>query len=304
MSTASMPTPSPQKTAESPDIVDVALQNFRVDVMEESLRRLVLVDFWAPRRQPCEQLGSILEKIVAGRRGSVRLAKLNVDENPEIAGRMGVQSVPAVAAFLNGQMVDAFAGLIAESEVKAFVERLIGAEPEDPEAVYAQAVEAAAQGATDLAESLFVHTLELAPEHVGARAQLAKLAIARDELDQGAALLEAIPAKSAQHPEVAAAQAALALKKQAGAVGDLTFLAARVDNAPTDWQARHDLAVALNGAGRRDAAAEHLLNIVKHDRAWNDEAARKLLLQFFDSWGPADPATRAARRRLSALLFS
>lgn len=299
-----MPSANPQTPAASPDIVDVALQNFRADVMDESLKRLVLIDFWAPWHQPCKDFTPILEKIVASRRGAVRLARLNVDDNPEIVGRMGIQSIPAVAAFLNGQMVDAFAGALPESEVKAFVERILGPEPEDPDAVYAQAREAEDKGAADEAMALFVKTLDLAPDHVGARAGLAKIAIAHDDLDQGAALLEAIPAKDANHPEVAAARAALALKRQAGALGDLTTLVARVDNAPTDWQARHDLAMALNGAGRRDAAAEHLLNIIKHDRKWNDEAARKLLLQFFDSWGPADPATRSARRRLSALLFS
>ncbi|HUO53189.1 MAG TPA: thioredoxin [Rhodoblastus sp.] len=302
-----MQTIEPKPPTASPagaDILDVTLQSFRAEVMEESMRRLVLVDFWAPWCGPCKQLTPVLEKVVAGRRGDVRLAKMNIDANPEIAQRMGIQSIPAVVAFHKGQMADAFMGALPEGEVKAFIDRCIGPPAEDPEALFVEAQALLDAGDLASAEPVFLRILALAPEHAGALAGLARALIARDEIEEAKALLAAVPAKQADTAAVAAARAALALKEQAGAVGDLAYLLARVDNAPTDHQARYDLAVALNAAGRRDAAAQELLNIVKRERGWNDDAARKLLLQLFDSWGPLDPVTRTARRQLSALLFS
>ncbi|MCI4680850.1 thioredoxin [Rhodoblastus acidophilus] len=300
--------PVDQKTqipaAAGADVLDVSLQNFRAEVMEESMRRLVLVDFWAPWCGPCKQLTPVLEKVVAARRGAVRLAKMNIDANPEIAQKMGIQSIPAVVAFHNGQMLDAFMGALPEGEVKAFIDRCIGPAAEDPEALFVEAQALLEAGELDSAEGVFARILTSAPDHAGALAGLARIAIARGALDEAKALLDAVPAKQNSSPAVAAARAALALQEQAGAVGDLAYLLARVENAPTDHQARYDLAVALNAAGRREAAAQELLNIIKRERGWNDDAARKLLLQLFDSWGPLDPTTRSARRQLSALLFS
>jgi len=296
--------PSPPKAAGGGDILDVSLQSFRADVMEESLRRLVLVDFWAPWCGPCKQLTPLLEKVVAASRGTVRLAKMNIDQYPQIAEKMGIQSVPAVVAFKDGQMVDGFMGAIPEGEIKAFIEKWAGPAGEDPEALFAEAQALLDSGEADAAEAGFARVLGSAPDHVGALAGLARIQVGRGALDDARAILETIPAAQAHVPAVAAARAALALQEQAGAVGDLAFLLARVENVPTDLQARYDLAVALNAAGRRDAAAEQLLAIVKRDRAWNDDAGRKLLLQLFESWGPMDAATRAARRQLSSLLFS
>ena len=289
---------------EGADLIDVTLQGFRAEVMEESMRRLVLVDFWAPWCGPCKQLGPVLEKIVKAARGKIRLAKMNIDEYPQIAQKLGVQSIPAVVAFQNGQMGDGFMGALPESEIKSFIEHCIGPAGADVEAMFAEAQALLEAGDVESAEPAFLALAQTDPAHVGAISGLARIAVARGNLDEAKALLDAIPAKQAQAAPVVAARAALTLAEQAGEVGDLAFLLARVENVPTDHQARYDLAVALNAAGQRDAAAQELLNLFKRDRSWNDGAARKLLLQLFESWGPLDPATRSARRQLSSLLFS
>jgi len=288
----------------SADLIDVTLQGFRAEVMEESLRRLVLVDFWAPWCGPCKQLTPILEKVVKAAQGKIRLARMNIDQYPQIAEKLGVQSVPAVVAFQGGQMVDGFVGALPESEIKAFIQRCAGPAGEDAEALFGEAQTLLETGDLEAAEPALMHVLKVDPNHVGAQAGIARIFVARGALAEAKAILDAIPANKAQSAPVAAARAALTLQEQAGAVGDLATLLARVENVPTDHQTRYDLAVALNAAGRRDAAAQELLNLVKRDRAWNDEAARKLLLQLFESWGPLDPATHTARRQLSALLFS
>ena len=286
------------------DLIDVTLQGFRAEVMEESTRRLVLVDFWAPWCGPCKQLGPVLEKITREARGKLRLAKMNIDDYPQIAEKLGIQSIPAVVAFRDGQMVDGFMGALPESDVKAFIDRCAGPAGPDVRALFAEAQALLDSGETDDAEAVCLEILQAEPEHVGALAGLARINLARGQIDEAKAILDAIPASQAQAAPVAAARAALALQEQASAVGDLAYLLARVENVPTDLQARYDLAVALNGAGRRDAAAQELLNIFKRDRAWNDDAARKLLLQLFESWGPLEPATISARKQLSSLLFS
>ena len=286
------------------DLIDVTLQGFRAEVMDESTRRLVLVDFWAPWCGPCKQLGPVLEKIVKEASGKIRLAKMNIDEHPQIAQKLGIQSIPAVVAFRDGQMVDGFMGALPESEIKTFIARCAGPAGPDVEALFAEAQALLDSGDNEGSEAVFVELLQAEPEHVGALAGLARISLARGNPDEAKAILDAIPASQAQAAPVAAARAALALQEQAGAVGDLAYLLARVENVPTDLQARYDLAVALNGAGRRDAAAQELLRIFRRDRAWSDDAARKLLLQLFESWGPLDPATISARKQLSSLLFS
>jgi putative thioredoxin len=295
---------SPSNSAAGADVIDVTLQSFRAEVMEDSLRRLVLIDFWAPWCQPCKQLTPVLEKVVTATRGKVRLAKMNIDQYPQIADKLGIQSIPAVVAFHKGQMIDGFMGTLPESEIKAFIERCIGPIGEDIEALLVEGQALLDSDNLDGAEDVFARILAVETEHVAALAGLARIQIGRGALDEAKALLDAVPAKQANAPAVAAVRAALALQEQAGSVGDLAYLLARVENVPGDHQARFDLAVALNAAGRRDAAAQELLNIVKRDRGWNDDAARKLLLQLFESWGPLDPTTRAARRQLSSLLFS
>jgi putative thioredoxin len=295
---------SPSNGAAGADIVDVTLQGFRAEVMEESIRRLVLIDFWAPWCGPCKQLTPILEKVVASLRGRVRLAKMDIDKYPQIAEKLGIQSVPAVVAFQGGQMVDGFMGALPEGEIRAFIDRWLGPAGPDVEALFAEAQTLLESGDPDSAEAGFAQILGVEPEHAGALAGIVRVRVAQGALAEARELLDAIPARHVNAPAVAAARAALALQEQAGAVGDLAYLLARVENVPTDHQARYDLAVALNAAGRRDAAAQELLNIIKRERSWNDDSARKLLVQFFDSWGPVDATTRTARRQLSSLLFS
>jgi len=299
-----MPEPSPSLPASGPDIVDVTLQSFRAEVMQESLSRPVLVDFWAPWCGPCKQLTPRLEKLVKQAGGKIRLAKMNIDEHPQIAQKMGVQSVPAVVAFVQGQMADAFTGALPESEIKAFIQRLLGPEGADIDALLAESQALVEAGQIAVAEAGFAQILQIDPEHPGALAGLARCALAQGDSEQAQAILAQIPEKHAGNPAVAAVRALLALEEKANSVGDMALLLARVESAPHDHQARYDLAVALNAAGKREAAAQELLVIVKQDRKWNDEAARKLLLEFFEGWGPTDAATRAARRQLSALLFS
>jgi putative thioredoxin len=277
--------------------------------MEESLRRPVLVDFWAPWCGPCKQLTPRLEKLVKQAGGKVRLAKMNIDDHPQVAQKMGIQSVPAVVAFAQGQMADAFTGALSESEIKAFIQRLLGPGGVDLDALVAESQALLDQAPLDQnliaeAEAGFAQVLQIDPEHPAALAGVARCALAQGDAEQARAILAQIPEKHANTPAVAAARAALALEEKAGAVGDMALLLARVETAPHDHQARYDLAVALNAAGKREAAAQALLVIIKQDRKWNDEAARKLLLEFFESWGPVDAATRAARRQLSSLLFS
>jgi putative thioredoxin len=293
-----------QGQASGPAIIDVTLQSFRREVMEDSLNRPVLVDFWAPWCGPCKQLTPRLEKLVKQAGGKIRLAKMNIDDHPQIAQKMGIQSVPYVVAFVNGQPADAFNGALPESEIKAFLQRLLGPEGVDLDALLAESQQSLDAGEIAMAEAGFAQILQIDPDHPAALAGVARCVLAQGDAEQAKAILAQIPEKHAGNPAVAAARAALALEEKAGAVGDMALLLARVETAPHDHQARYDLAVALNARGKREAAAQELLVIIKHDRKWRDEAARKLLLEFFESWGPADPATRAARRQLSSLLFS
>ena len=285
------------------DIIDITMQSFRADVIEESARRLVLVDFWAPWCGPCKQLTPTLEKIVRAAKGQLRLAKMNIDQYPEIAGRLGVQSIPAVFAFKDGRPVDGFMGALPEGEIKAFLAKL-GGGVVDVEALVAEANVLLEAGDPDSAEALYLEAARADAENAAVFGGLARVQIARGDLAGARALLDSVPSKLTQAAPVAAARAALALEERAGEVGDMALLLARVETNPADMQARYDLAVALNGAGQREAAAQELLAIFKRDRAWNEDGARKLLLEFFESWGPLDPATKSARRQLSSLLFA
>jgi len=286
------------------DVIDVTLTSFRADVMEESMNRLVLIDFWSARVPACKQLAPVVEKVVMACRGKVRLARMNVDEFPQIAAKLGIQSVPAIVAFQGGQMLDGFMGVMPENEIMAFIERCIGPVGVDVEALVAEGLAALDAGDIDTATDVLVRAAQEEPEHIGLRAGFARLHLARGFMDEARAVLDAIPPNKALAAPVVAARAALELQEQAAAVGDLAALQARIAANPADHQARYDLAVGLNAAGQRAEAAEQLLASFKLDRLWNDDAARKLLLQLFESWGPADPAALAARRRLSTLLFS
>jgi putative thioredoxin len=293
---------TPQAAAVAP-IKDATTASFSADVIAESARQPVLVDFWAPWCGPCKQLAPVLEKAVKAAGGKVKLVKMNIDEHPEIPGRLGVRSIPAVIAFQRGQPVDGFMGALPEREVKGFIERLAGPIADDAERL-AEADALAAAGNVDGAAELYAALLSENPGDPAAVARLAKLFISAGEIESAKTVLASVAAGGERDTAIIAAKAALDLAGQAAAVGDSSELTQRIAANPDDHQARFDFAILLNAQNRRAEAAAELLEIIKRDRAWNDDGGRKQLLQFFDAWGPADPATIGARKKLSLLLFS
>ena len=291
-------------SAASDLIKDTTTTAFRQDVIAESARQPVLVDFWAPWCGPCKQLTPLLEKVVREAGGKVKLVKMNIDEHPQIPGQLGVQSIPAVFAFQRGQPVDGFTGALPESQLKGFIERLIGPLGDAASEALEEAEAALAQGDKELAAEMYARVLTEDESNLKALAGLAKLHVEAGDLESARGVLAMAPQGREGDAGIAAARTALDLAEQAGSVGDVARLEARVIAEPGDHQARFDLALALNGAGKRDEAADQLLESFRRDRGWNDEAARKQLLQLFQAWGVMDPATISSRRRLSALLYS
>jgi putative thioredoxin len=286
-------------------IKDTTTQTFVKDVIEESKRQPVLIDFWAPWCGPCKQLTPVLEKAVRAAKGKVKLVKMNIDEHPAIPGQMGIQSIPAVIAFVNGQPADGFMGALPESQVMAFLERLtkdrIGGEAKD---LLNAADAALAEGDYAGAADLYAQLLEEDNTNVPALAGLARCYVETGAIDQAKQTLALVPDSKRNEASVLAAKAALDLAEQAKSLGPIAELEQKVAANPLDHQARFDLALALNGKGRRLEALDHLISIVKRDRKWNDDGARKQLVQFFDAWGPTDEATIEGRRRLSSILFA
>ncbi len=285
-------------------VKDTTTKDFRQDVLMESMQQPVLVDFWAPWCGPCKQLTPVLEKVVASFKGKVKLVKMNIDEHPQIAGQLGVQSIPAVFAFQRGQPVDGFMGALPESQLKGFIERLVGPAGADLAAVLAEAQAVLDGGDAAGAMELFAGILAEEPENMEALGGLIRAQILGGALMQAEQMLARVPADKTEHPAIAGARAALDLAKQVEALGDLNTLQKQVEANPLDHQARFDLALALNARGRKEEAVEALIAIIKKDRTWNEDGARKQLLQFFEAWGNQDDATVAGRRRLSATLFA
>ena len=285
---------------------DVTTASFKADVIAASAKGPVLVDFWAPWCGPCKQLAPVLEKAVADSKGKVTLVKMNIDEHPQIPGQLGVQSIPAVIAFDRGQPLDGFMGALPESQVRAFIERLVGPLTGGSDAIIAEAEAAVAAGDSEGAAELYARVLAEEETHAKAIGGLARLHVEAGNFEEARAVLSmATPPAPGKEPDpaVAAATAALHLAEQAEQVGDLAPLQKALAANPDDHQARFDLAVALNAKGERDLAADELLSIIKRDRAWNEGAARKQLLQLFEAWGLMDKSTVAARRKLSAIWF-
>ncbi len=285
---------------------DTTTASFQADVITESRNQPVLVDFWAPWCGPCKQLTPIIEKAVRDAGGAVKLVKMNIDDHPAIAGQLGIQSIPAVIAFVNGQPVDGFMGAVPESKVKEFIAKIGG--PSDAEAALAEAITAANElveaGDFVQASEIFSSILQAVPDNVDAIVGLATCLLESGDAEKAQEILAQLPADKQNAPAVRALEARLALADQVKLIGDPVELEKRIQADPKDYQARFDLAQVRNAQGRREDAANELLFIMKADREWNDDGARKQLLQFFEAWGNADPATLGARRKLSSLLFS
>jgi putative thioredoxin len=296
---------SPNAPASGGLVIDVTMQNFMKEVIEESKKRPVLVDFWAPWCEPCKTLGPVIEKVVRAAKGKIRLAKMNIDEHPQVAQQLGIQSIPAVYVFSNGQPVDGFVGALPEPEVKAFIDRIMGGSgAADIGEMIKAADESLKAGDAAGAAGVFTQILTEQPENIPARAGRVRAQLPASDTEAAKQTFALLPKDKANDPAVTAAQAALDLAEQAKSVGDIAPLEAKVAANPLDHQARFDLAIALNAQGKRTEAADQLLAIVKRDRKWNDDAARKHLVTLFEALGPADPLTLAARRKLSSILFS
>lgn len=286
-------------------IVDTTTRDFGRDVIEASRHVPVIVDFWAPWCGPCKQLTPILENAVKAARGAVKLVKMNIDEEPEVAQQLRVQSIPAVFAFKNGQPVDGFMGAMPESQVKAFIARLAGdMGPSPAEELIEIGREAFDIGDLSRAAQAFAQAAQEEPGNPAAVAGLARCYIAAGDLDRAKQTLALVRPDARNDPEIAAAQAALSLAEKAGDLGDIADLQAKVEANPKDHQARFDLALALNARGDREGAVDQLLISIEYDRNWNEQAARKQLVEFFDAYGPKDEITLSGRRRLSSILFS
>jgi putative thioredoxin len=285
-------------------IKNTTTKDFMRDVVEASREVPVLVDFWAPWCGPCRQLTPLLEKAVRAAKGAVKLVKMNIDEHPQIPGQMGVQSIPAVFAFQDGRPVDGFMGALPESRIKSFIARLIGDESADAAADLDEADEALAAGDANTAAQAFAEALQKDAENERAAAGLAKCYIKTGDLTRAEQTLALVPPAKADSAAVASARASLELARKAASAGDAESLRAKLAANPNDSQSRFDLAVALNAKGDRQGALDELLTIIRTDRAFNDDAARKQLLQLFDAWGSSDPATISGRQRLSSLLFA
>ena len=298
--------PTPQA---APDLIkETTTQTFVKDVIEESRRQPVLIDFWAPWCGPCRQLTPMLEKAVRNAKGRVKLVKMNIDEHPQIPGQMGIQSIPAVIAFVGGQPADGFMGAVPESQINAFIEKITKGVPAPGEPnvaeILAEAEAVLAEGDAAQAAQIYAEVLAHDSTNIPALAGLAKCYITSGAAEQAKQTLAMVPESKRNDAAVKAVQAAIDLAEQAQSVGPVAELEQKVAANPLDHQARFDLATALNAMGKRSEATEQLLAIVKRDRKWNDDGARKQLVQFFEAWGGTDEATVEGRKRLSTILFS
>lgn len=289
-------------------IKDTTTANFARDVMDESRNQPVLVDFWAPWCGPCKQLTPVIEKAVKEAGGRVKLVKMNIDDHPSVAGQLGIQSIPAVVAFVNGRPADGFMGALPESQVKAFIDKVAGPAGADQAAEIAAVLEEAsgllAAGDIDGAAQLFAAILQADPDNTKAIAGLADCMIGANQHQRARELVSQLPEDLAKAAEIQAVLKRLDQIDEARKLGDPVALEHTLSLNPDDHEARMKLAKIRNVEGRREEAAEHLLLIMKRDRTYEDDGARKQLLQFFEVWGPKDPATVMARRKLSSILFS
>ena len=290
-------------------VKDSDAANFIADVIEASRETPVVVDFWAPWCEPCKQLGPQIEKAVTGRNGEVKLVKINVDENQEIAAQLQVQSIPAVFAFKDGRPVDGFVGAQPESQIKAFIDRLAGESGPSPiDLALEEAESLVSQNNHAQAQTIFEHVIAHEPGNAAAIAGAIRCHVSMGQLSDGRDLLSSLDPAIHQQAEVSGAIAALQLAEETSGLtntdADLEPLRIRLEASPSDHEARYDLACALWGIGERAGSVDELHEIIRQNRGWNEEAARKRLLKYFEAMGPTDPLTVEARGQLSSLLFS
>jgi len=287
--------------------IDVNMDNFMAEVIDGSATMPIVVQFWAPWCGPCKQLGPLLEKVVAAAKGKVKMVRINIDENQQIAQQMRVQSVPTVYGFFNGQPVDGFAGAQPESTLKQFIDKLVAAGGSGPD--IAAMVEAANSLLEtqdyDNAMAQYHEIMAADPESPDGLAGMIRCMVGMKDIDGAREIVDQLDDEFRDKPAMVIAIDSLELaEKAAGAAGGLAQARAAVDADPNDLAARQELALALFATGEQAESMEQLLESIRIDRAWNDAAARMQLLEFFKTLGPANRDVMAARRKLSTLLFA
>lgn len=292
----------------SSHVKDTTTASFSKDVMDESRRQPVLVDFWAPWCGPCKQLTPALEKVVNEAGGRVKLVKLNIDDHPAIPGQLGIQSIPAIVAFVDGRPVDGFMGAVPESQIREFIDKIAGPATDNQqaeiEAALAEARQLLEAGDHQNAAQLFDAVMHADPQNAAAIAGIAECLIAVGQYERAHELVSTQPEDVAKDAAIQAVSKKLAQYEEARKLGDPSALQQALAANPDDHSSRLSLAKILNAQGNRDEAAEQLLTIMRKDRTFEDDGARKQLVEFFETWGFKDPATITARRKLSSILFS
>ena len=306
------PSSAASQNTMDPLVKNVTIATFMTDVMEASKERPVVVLFTSVRSAACKQMEPWLEKHVRAQKGAAHLAKIDIDRDPEIAQQMQVQSIPAVFAFFRGQPVDGFMGGLPDAQIKTWLERLVkatGGAPQNEGAgidhALKQAADFLAAGETATAHSIYADILEMEPTSAVAYAGVLRSLVALGQTEDARKMLDQAPAAIAKDKALDAARTAIELAEQAKkSSGSLTVFEKRLEENPNDHQARFDLALGHYAAGNREEAVDALLDIVRRDRKWNEDGARKQLVKLFEAFGPTDPLTIAGRKRLSSILFS
>jgi putative thioredoxin len=302
---------SPPPSAIDDAVKDVTAANFKAGVLEASKKALVLALFWTPRENTCKQMAAQLEKLAHASKGAVKLARIDIDKDQAIAQQLGVQSLPSVYAFFAARPVDAFAGAVPEAQVKTWLDQVMktagvgGEEKMGLEKAFAQVEEFLAKGDIATARSIYADIVDMEPENARAHAGLVRCLVEEKKIDEAREKLDATPSAMAKDKAFDSVRAAIELAEQSGqSKGGTEKLEAALAQNPADPEARFNLALAYYAAGRPEDAVDQLLDLVRRARTWNDGAARKQLVKFFEAFGPTNPLTVSARKRLSSILFS